>query len=353
LEYSYISHSLKSIVLAKISDIIIREIDERITASLRIAILSHINPDGDAIGSMLGLHWYLLSRGMNVNMVVPNEIPSFLQWMPGCNRILIGGDEPEAATVILKEADMVFCLDFNELDRLNTLREDFKKSNAFKILIDHHPFPEDFSDITVSCTGYGSTAEMIFDIIKVINGGARIHKKTAECLFTGIMTDTGCFSFSSSDPDTFLAVAELLRTGIDKDRIYNLVYENYSDARMRLMGYSLDKKLTLIPGLNTAYIALTMQELEQYHHIVGDTEGFVNLPFSIKGIRVTALFIEKKDHIKISFRSRGDFNINHFAEKYFNGGGHKNAAGGESDLSLDDTIERFVDQIRMHAKELC
>lgn len=304
------------------------------------------------MGSMLGLYWYLFNRGLNVNLIVPNEIPFFLHWMPGFDRILIGESELESAAGILMEADVIFCLDFNELDRINMLQDDFKRSDAFKILIDHHPYPEEFADITFSSTGYGSAAEMIFYLIKETEGVNKIDKNIAECLLTGIMTDTGCFSFSSSDPGTYLAVAVLLGTGIDKDRIYNLVFENYSDARMRLLGYSVDKKMTLIPGLNTAYIALTREELKKYHHVIGDTEGFVNLPFSIRGMRVTALFIEKEDHVKISFRSKGDFAINHFAEKYFKGGGHKNAAGGESDLSLDDTIKKFIDLIRKYEKEL-
>ncbi len=352
MEYSYISLSLNSIVLMKFSDTRIQEINDRISSSGKIAIISHINPDGDSIGSMLGLYWYLFNRGLEVNMIVPNEIPFFLQWMPGCDRIIIGEGEFESAAAKLKEADVIFCLDFNELDRIDRLKDDFNQSDAHKILIDHHPYPEEFADITFSSVEYGSAAEMIFDLIKETDGLSKIDKSIAECLMTGIMTDTGCFSFSSSDPSTYLAVAVLLNTGMDKDRIYNLVYENYSDARMRLMGYSLSEKMTLIPGLNTAYIALTREELEKYHHVTGDTEGFVNLPFSIKGLRVTALFIEKEDHVKISFRSRGNFAINHFAEEYFNGGGHKNAAGGESDLSLDNTVRKFIDLIRKYEKEL-
>jgi len=338
--------------LTKISDTILRELDEEISSFETAVIVSHINPDGDSIGSILGLYWYLVRKGMVVHLVVPNEIPFFLHWMPGCDRIQIADNDLELASGLLEKSDVIFCLDFNESNRLNSLQEVLKLSNAYKILIDHHPYPEEFADITISYPEYGSTAEMIFDIIKGLDDISFISQRIAECLFTGIMTDTGGFSFSSSDPDTWLAVAELLRTGMDKDRIYNLIYENYSDSRMRLMGYSTDKKMIVIPEINTAYIALTLEELEKYQHVIGDTEGFVNIPFSVKGIRVTALFIEKNDHVKISFRSRGDFEINLFAEKYFNGGGHKNAAGGESDLSLDDSIKKFVDLIRKYEKEL-
>ena len=301
---------------------------------------------------MLGLYRFLAGKGLEISMMVPNEIPAFLHWMAGCDRIIIGEDDPGTARRVISQADLIFCLDFNELDRIKDFKEDIQRSDAMKIMVDHHPHPEEFADITLSFPGHSSTAEMIFDIIRVIDPAGKMDTFIAECLFTGIVTDTGCFSFSSSEPETFMAVAELLRTGIDKDRIYNLVYENYSDSRMRLMGYSLDQKMEVVPELHAAYIALTMEELEKYDHVIGDTEGFVNLPFSVKGIRVTALFIEKEDHVKISFRSRGDFAINRFAEKYFNGGGHRNAAGGESMLPLDQTIKRFIELLRKHENEL-
>ena len=317
-----------------------------------MAIVSHIYPDGDSIGSMLGMYMFLTGKGLEVSMMVPNEIPVFLHWMQGCDRIIIGEDDAGQAHRVISNADLIFCLDFNELDRLKNFQDDIQRSGALKIMIDHHPYPEEFADITLSFPGHSSTAEIIFDIIRVIDPAGKLDKFIAECLFTGMMTDTGCFSFSSSEPETYLAVAELLRTGIDKDRIFNLVYENYSDTRMRLMGYSLDQKMEVVPELHAAYIALTMEDLEKYDHVTGDTEGFVNLPFSVRGIRVTALFIERTDHVKISFRSRGNFAINQFAEKYFNGGGHKNAAGGESILPLDQTIKMFIELLWKHENEL-
>ncbi len=317
-----------------------------------ITLLTHINPDGDAIGTMLGFYWFLVKKGRNVNMVVPNEIPFFLQWLPGCDHILIEIDDPDNARRLIRNAKNIICLDFNESDRLGSLEEEFLQARGTKILIDHHPHPGDFADYVISDAEIGSTAELVYNLIGISGWSHLIDKTIAECIFTGIMTDTGCFSFNSSKSETYRVVADLLDKGIDKDRIYKLVYDNYSPNRMHLLGYSLNEKMVVIPEYHVAYISLTRDELRKFNHVNGDTEGFVNYPFSIKGIKLTALFIEKEDHIKISFRSRGDFHINKFSEKYFNGGGHKNAAGGESNLSLDKTIEKFVNLLPLYSKEL-
>ena len=204
----------------------------------------------------------------------------------------------------------------------------------------------------ISDPSASSTAELIYKLILDLDGKDRINKTIAECLFVGIMTDTGCFSFNSSSPDTFLVVAELLTLGIDKDNIHSLVYNNYTEDRLRLLGYSLRYNMVVLPERRTAYIHLSRNELKQHDHQFGDTEGFVNYPFSIKDIRVTALFLEKKDHVKISFRSKGSFPINQFAGKYFNGGGHNNAAGGESNESLADTIKKFELLIAQYSDEI-
>ncbi|KPK86827.1 MAG: hypothetical protein AMS27_04145 [Bacteroides sp. SM23_62_1] len=317
-----------------------------------IVLVTHVNPDGDAIGTMLGFYWLLKKKGYPVNMIVPNEIPFFLEWLPGYHQIVISEINHDKATALIRNAELLICLDFNESDRLGDLEEEFLKAGATKILIDHHPDPGDFTDHIISFTALGSAAELVYYLAIELGMRELIDKTVAECLFTGIMTDTGCFSFSSSQPETYLVVADLLKTGIDKDRIYMQVYDNYSADRMRLLGYSLNDKMVVLPEYRTAYISLTEKELQKYNHVTGDTEGFVNILFSIKGIRLTALFIEKKDHIKISFRSRGDFHINKFSERHFNGGGHKNAAGGESNLSLEQTIDKFVKLLPGYAKEL-
>lgn len=317
-----------------------------------ILLITHINPDGDAIGTMLGFYWLLVKKGHKVNMIVPNEIPFFLEWLPGCDRVLIAESNLDKASKLIRSAGLLICLDLNAADRLGNLEAEFLKARGTKILIDHHPDPGDFTDHIISVTEIGSAAELVYNLIILLDLGHLIDKTIAECLFTGIMTDTGCFSFSSSQPGTYLVVADLLKKGIDKDRIYMLVYEKYSSDRMRLLGYSMDNKMVVLPEYRTAYISLTEDELKKYNNVIGDTEGFVNYMFSIKGIRLTALFIEKEDHIKISFRSRGNFYINKFSEKHFNGGGHKNAAGGESFISLENTIDKFVNLLPAYSKEL-
>ena len=317
-----------------------------------IVLVTHINPDGDAIGTILGFYWLLLKKGHTVNMIVPNEIPFFLEWLPGCDRILIAEKDLDVAKRFISSAQLLVCLDFNASDRLGKLETVFLTARGTKILVDHHPDPGGFADHIISDTDTGSTAELVYNLIVKLGMIQLIDKKIAECLFTGILTDTGCFSFNSSQPETYLVVADLLKKGIDKDRIYTLVYDNYSSDRMRLLGYSLNDKMVVLPEYRTAYISLTEKELRRFNHLTGDTEGFVNYLFSIKGIKLTALFIEKEDHIKISFRSRGNFNINKFSEKHFNGGGHKNAAGGESYQSLDQTIEKFINLLPAYSSKL-
>ena len=317
-----------------------------------IVLVTHINPDGDAIGTILGFYWLLLKKGHTVNMIVPNEIPFFLEWLPGCDRILIAEKDLDVAKRFISSAQLLVCLDFNASDRLGKLETVFLTARGTKSLVDHHPDPGGFADHIISDTDTGSTAELVYNLIVKLGMIQLIDKKIAECLFTGILTDTGCFSFNSSQPETYLVVADLLKKGIDKDRIYTLVYDNYSSDRMRLLGYSLNDKMVVLPEYRTAYISLTEKELRRFNHLTGDTEGFVNYLFSIKGIKLTALFIEKEDHIKISFRSRGNFNINKFSEKHFNGGGHKNAAGGESYQSLDQTIEKFINLLPAYSSKL-
>jgi phosphoesterase RecJ-like protein len=338
--------------LTRIPDLLIREIGEIFERPAKSVLFTHINPDGDAIGTMLGLYWFLKSMGHEAFMIVPNEIPFFLEWLPGCDHILVTEQKYEQSLRVMKAAEVLYCIDFNEPERLDQLKDEFLKSEAVKVLIDHHPDPEDFTDLAISIPEAGSASELVYDIIVATGHQELIDRKTAECFFVGIMTDTGCFSYNSSRPETYRAVADLLERGIDKDEIYRLVYDNYSADRMRLLGFSLNEKMVVMPEYRTAYIALTRSELAQFNHVTGDTEGFVNSPFSIKGIIVTALFLEKEDYIKISFRSRGDFEINKFAEKHFNGGGHKNAAGGEAYTSLEEAVKTFVNLLPLYKKFL-
>ena len=306
-----------------------------------IFITTHVNADGDAIGSSLALGMLLKKAGKEVMIMTPNDFPGFLHWMPGQDLITVDMKNPGKTRLWAEKADIIFSVDYNEPKRLKQAEKTILNSKAFKVMIDHHPYPDDFTDLCISVTKLGSTAELIYYLIHALEFQHYMDKNIATCLYSGIMTDTGCFSYNSSYPGVFDVTADLLKFGIDKDLIYSLTYENFTKDRMRLMGYCLNEKMVVLSEYNTAYIYLSGQELKEYNHLPGDTEGFVNLPFSIKGIRFTAIFLEKKEHIKISFRSRGNFPVNDFSAKYFNGGGHVNAAGGEWTESLLVTVKRF------------
>ena len=317
------------------------KLKEAIHNASSILITIHVNADGDAIGSALALDLILKKAGKEVMIMTPNDFPGFLHWMPGQDLITVDMKNPGKTKLWAGKADIIFSVDYNEPKRLKQAEKVILKSKAFKVMIDHHPDPADFADLCFSVTKLGSTAELIYYLIHAIGLQQHIDKDIASCLYAGIMTDTGCFSYNCSYPEVFNVTAELLNYGIDKDLIYSRIYDNFSEHRMRLMGYCLNKKMIVLSDFNTAYISITEKELKEFNHSPGDTEGFVNLPFSISGIRFTAFFIEKKEHIKISFRSRGNFPVNEFSAKYFNGGGHLNAAGGEWKQSLQNTVNRF------------
>lgn len=317
------------------------ELSARIDGAERIVLLTHVNPDGDALGTMLGLNRYLEKKGKRPVMALPNRFPAFLDFLPGSRQILVHEEQGEKAEKAVREASLIICLDFNDAGRLKGMQESFDASGAFKVLVDHHPGNPVFPDLAFSETEISSSAELMFHLIAGMDGDALIDPETAECLYTGIMTDTGCFQFGSSRPATFETVAQLLARGIDKDAIFSRVYENYTADRMRLMGYCMNEKMKLIAGGKAAHISLSMEELARFNHRIGDTEGFVNLPFSIGGVVASALIVEKEDQVKISFRSKGDIEINRFAAEHFLGGGHRNAAGGESYDGLEETVRRF------------
>ena len=319
----------------------IDEIQKQLANVQQVLIMTHYNPDGDAIGSSLGLYHFLVTAGYSVDVVVPNDYPGFLQWMPGNDQILLASKKPQAVLDRIKQAELIFFLDFNVLDRVQELEDTFRKSRSPKILIDHHPNPEDFADIVVSSTQVSSTCELLYELLVALKGEQAIDRNIAECLYAGIMTDTGSFSYNSSLPDTYYVVSRLIEKGIDKDQIYWRVYDNYSVDRMRLLGYCLNTKLKVLPEYGAAYISIDRSDLKRFNYQPGDSEGFVNYPLSIQGAMFSVIFIEQEDYVKISFRSKGDFYANRFASNHFNGGGHKNAAGGYSELSMKQTLEKF------------
>lgn len=307
----------------------------------RVAVLTHTNPDGDAIGSSLALALAMVKLGIDAQVIIPDGLPDFLRWLPGIERSTTFAYKQEKAIGIIERADLIFCLDFNEPGRLNGVEEYLFKSDAKKVLIDHHQDPESFTDIMISETWRGSVGEMIYVFLDQLFDKDIMDQEIATCLYVAIMTDTGNFNYASSYPEIFHIVGDLMRYDLDKDRIYSNVYDAFSEDRMRLQGYCMQEKMVVLPEFKTAYISLTDEELKRFNHRKGDTEGFVNIPFSVKGIRFTALFVEKKDRIKVSFRSRGKFPVNRIASEHYGGGGHINAAGGDSFLPMEETLSRF------------
>jgi phosphoesterase RecJ-like protein len=331
---------------------VLEDVKNLLSVPRKIVVTTHKNPDGDAMGSAIGFTLFLQNLGHDACAVVPNEYPEFLQWLPGNENVIRFSETKSLGIQKLEEADVIFCVDFNDTGRLSNMEEDFLKLKKTVVIIDHHPEPKPFADYTISFTGVSSTAELIFYFISTIGEEKHINKSIAECLFTGILTDTGSFSYSSSNPGTFNAASELLKFGINKDQIHGNIFDNYSADRMRFLGYCMNEKMVVLKEYNTAYMCLTAEEQKRFNFVIGDDEGFVNVPLSIKGVKFSAYFIEKHKHIKISFRSRGGFNVNLFSRKHFNGGGHINAAGGKMEISLQETCEQFLKILPLYKDQL-
>lgn len=323
-----------------------------IEGTKKVAVLTHTNPDGDAIGSSLALALALVKLGIDAQVVIPDGLPDFLRWLPGIERCTTFAYKQEKAVQIIEGADLIFCLDFNDPKRLNGVEEFLHKSRARKILIDHHQEPLEFTDITIHETWRGSVGEMIYLFLHEVLKEEVMDKDIATCLYVAIMTDTGNFNYASSYPEIFHIVGDLMKYDLEKDRIYSNVYDAFSEDRMRLQGYCMLEKMVVLPQYHTAYISLTDEELKRFNHRKGDTEGFVNIPFSVKGIKFTALFVEKKDRIKVSFRSRGDFPVNKLASEHYHGGGHINAAGGDSFTGMKETLAGFESLLPGYTKLL-
>jgi phosphoesterase RecJ-like protein len=330
-----------------------QDISKLLKASDNVVITSHHNPDGDAIGSALAMYHFLLSFNKNLTVTVPNDYPGFLKWMDGSNQIILFDRDKTTVKKALNEADLVFCLDYNSLHRAGDMAESIKNSNAPCILIDHHPDPE-LDDFTyfLSVIETSSTSELVYRFIKSIQPGIQLSQPVAESLFVGIMTDTGSYSYACNYPDTFTITGELLRAGVNAERVHRLVYDTFSENRLRLLGFAISQKLVLLPEYKTAYIALTKKELNDYNYQVGDTEGVVNYALSIEGVMVAVLLTERKDRIRLSFRSKGNFSVNQIAREHFKGGGHMNAAGGDSFKSMDDTISALKKVLGQYKMEI-
>lgn len=307
-----------------------------------VVIVPHVNPDGDAVGSSLGLYHYLIQKGHHVSVVVPNDYPDFLKWMPGTSAIIYFDSQTELAQQKLEDSELLFTLDFNALHRSGPMQVALEENNTPKIMIDHHQQPEDYAAYSYSDVNMCSTSEMIYHFMEQMGDLELMNSDIGTALYTGIMTDTASFRFPKTTSTTHRVVAHFIEVGVNHSEIHNKVYDANRFERIKLVGVALNN-LKVIEHLNTAYITLSQQELDSFGHQKGNTEGLVNYGLSIKGIKFAAIFIENKedDIIKISLRSKGDFDVNQLAREHFHGGGHQNAAGGKSMLSLEKTVEKF------------
>lgn len=309
----------------------------------KIIIVTHISPDGDALGSSLGLLHFLETQGKEVHIVVPNAFPDFLRWMPGAKDIIRYDKYAEFADGLIGAADVVCCLDFNALSRIDRVAVPVAASKAKKVLVDHHLNPENFCDVIISHPDISSTSELVFRLICRMGYFDDISFEGAECIYTGMMTDTGGFTYNSNNREIYFIIGELLSKGIDKDEIYRKVFYTYSEDRLRLMGYVLYEKMQVFHSFRSSLICLTRNDQKKFHFSKGDSEGFVNIPLQIKDVCFSVFLREdtEKDMIKVSLRSVGAFPCNKVAAEFFNGGGHLNASGGEFYGSMEDAVELF------------
>ncbi|MGC1244529.1 MAG: bifunctional oligoribonuclease/PAP phosphatase NrnA [Chryseosolibacter sp.] len=331
----------------------ILEFKDLLTVPRKVLVITHFKPDADALGSSLGLVGYLKKENHSATVITPSDYPDFLSWMPGNSDVLIfSKDKIDEFQRLINSSDLIFCLDFSSLKRINELGEMVGRSPAKKVLIDHHLEPEDFADFVQWDTKAASTAELVFDLIRELGDEDKIDAPIANCLYAGVMTDTGGFRHSNTTKKVFETAAALVQHGADPTMVSKLIYDTNTLERMRLMGYVLHEKLNVIPEYRTAYIALRTEDLKRFSSQTGDTEGLVNFGLSVKGVRLAVLISERKENVKLSFRSLGDFSVNDFARKHFEGGGHKNAAGGQTNLSFDETLKKFLDLLPVYKNEL-
>ena len=325
---------------------------EQLSNPKEIVIIPHKNPDGDALGSCLGLKHFLDLMSHSCSVISPNDYPEFLEWIPGQEQIIKYNKSEEKSEKLLLEADLIFTLDFNSLSRIKPMDEILENCKATKIMIDHHEQPDDYADLMYSDPGLGSTCEMVYNLMEALDISL-INKTIATCIYTGIMTDSGSFRFQSTTAVTHSIVSNLLDMGIDHTQIHNNIYDSYSFGRLQLLGKALTNLVKVEP-LNAVYITLSQEELTQCDFKKGDTEGFVNYGLSLDGIILAIILIENTQEkiIKMSFRSKGKFNVNEFARKHFNGGGHHNAAGGVSHENLEVTTQKVHQTILQYKDQL-
>lgn len=319
----------------------IQELKTLLSLPKDIIITTHRNPDGDAVGSSLGLYHFLIQNGNHsVKVIAPSEFPDSFNWMPASQEIIIYDDEPEHSKRLIEKADLIFCLDFNSLDRIDKVGEIIAPLDTIKVMIDHHLYPEPFADFVLSDETASSTCELVFDFIELLGQKNWINRTIGECLYTGILTDTGSFKYSTS-PKLFRIVAHLLECGVDDYLLQDLIFNSLKEKHLRLLGHCLHNRLEVLDEYKTGIITLTKEDYQEFDIQRGDTEGIVNFILRLKKVKMAAFIMEQPTIVKISLRSKGDFSVQEIAKKHFKGGGHKNAAGGASFQPLSTTVKKF------------
>lgn len=327
----------------------VKTIRKLLSTSQKIVIVPHKHPDGDALGATLGLWHYLKNTGRQALVISPNDYPKFLKWMPGNEHVLNFEKDREEAERFLREAELIFTLDFNQLNRTGAMMPALEEAGANFVMIDHHQEPAAYAMVAYSDTSMSSTCEMVYNFIEALGDLDRIGPEVANCLYAGILTDTGSFKYPATSSRTHRIAADLIDKGARNTEIHNRIFDTNTPQRLQLLGCALSN-LVILKEYNTAYTRLTQEELDAHDYKKGDTEGFVNYGLTLDGICFAVIFIENREEgmIKISFRSEGNFSVNEFARTHFSGGGHVNAAGGRSNASMEETISHFVSLLEQY-----
>jgi phosphoesterase RecJ-like protein len=332
----------------------VEQIQKLLLTPKKIAIIGHINPDGDAVGSALALAFFLRKTGHQCRVLIPDNLDYTLTWLPEANQIIFYKKKPEQAKEYIADAELIFCVDFNNLERIGDMTQLVRENTkAPRILIDHHLNPNEKEfDIVISTPNVSSAAELTYNLIKAFNQPELIDKDIATVLYAGIITDTGALSYGCENTNVYRVVADLIDMGVNVPQVRTNLYNIFPESRLRLTGYALYVKMKILKSLRTAYIVLTQDELKLMHYQKGDTEGLVNYCTTMRNIIFGCIIIEQTDRIQLSFRSRGDFDVSRIATQHFEGGGHKNASGGSSYVSLEKTVAKFESILPIYRKEL-
>ncbi len=329
----------------------VEKLRKQMEKSKKAVIVSHSNPDGDAVGSSLAVWHWLRKKGLEATAIMPNDYPDFLKWLPGNESVVLYECDKDKADLLIAESDLIFCLDFNDLSRIREMGHAVAESKAFKVMVDHHVNPDDFPDFIYHDPKASSTAELVYDLIRAMGDLDLIDQNTASCIYTGILTDTGAFQFSSTSPKVLRIAADLLETGISGYEIYDRIFNSYDENRLKFFGFCWTKRMEIIADGKAGIIGVSAADQFRFHLKKGDTEGLVNTPLQIKGVVLSAFAKVQDKVVKLSFRSKGNIDVNQLARTYFNGGGHVNAAGGMMEEPLEKVLKKLKEIIPEYLKQ--